>query len=194
MFLRASTVLAALAVTPFLIAGAALAGGCGHHHSECYERVRTPDVYATVADPVLVRPAYSEVYRTPAVYGTISRRVEVAPARAYHTYSAPVYATVARRVVVVPGGYRWERTVDRHGRERMCKVAVAPVTRVVHERALVEPGRRVTHVVPAVYRDVQRTVVMREAQSHRVYHPAVVGVRHRHVLVRRGHVRWERSW
>lgn len=194
MFAKRVVALAALAAFPFFTADAVLAGGCGPQRSECYERVRTPDVYATVARPVVERPGYWTTHRSPATYGTIRRRVQVAPARAYHTYSEPIYTTVARQVVVAPGGYRWERTVDRHGRERICKVAVPAQTRIVHERVLVEPGRRVTHVVPAVYRDVARTVVLREAQSHRVYHEPVIGVRHRQVLVRRGGTHWQRSW
>lgn len=191
---RVSSVLAAFAAFAMLTANAALAGGCGHDRGECYERVRTPDVYATVAEPVVVRPAYSEIYRSPAILGTVSRRVEVAPARAYHTYSSPVYATMARRVIVAPGGYRWQRTVDRDGRERLCKVAVPAIVRTVHERVLIEPGRRVTHVVPALYRDVARTIVLRDARARRVQHPAIVGVRHRQALVHRGHAHWQRSW
>ncbi|MDX2155719.1 MAG: hypothetical protein SFW09_04335 [Hyphomicrobiaceae bacterium] len=222
--------LAAFAASP------AMAGGCGRH-VECYEKVRSPGIYATVARPVVVVPARQEVVTTPAVvmdrpervvvaagrttvvttpavYGTMHRSVEVAPARAHATWLPGVYATRHRTIVVAPGGIRWQRKVDRHGRETMCKVHVAPVTRSVAEKVLIEPPRRVVHVTPAVYAHQTRTVLVREAARHHIHRPTVyawssrpvvvappqrhvvtrplvLGVRHEQVLVRRGGMHWQ---
>ena len=162
-------------------------------HGECYEKVRTPDVYATVARPVVVQPARIEVVHSPAVYGTLARTVEVAPARAYTSHTAPVYATVARDVVVAPSGYRWERKRGRFGREELCKVYVPAVTRRVQEQVLVEPSRRVVYLTPAVRREVQRTVVMQPAARHVVHSPGVVVYERENVLVQRGSIHWQRS-
>lgn len=188
MRIFALTVASAVAALPILPAPAA-AGGC--HTAACYEKVRTPDVYATVARPVVVVPARSEVVHTPAVYGSVVRQVEVAPARAWHSYSPPVYSSVARTVVVSPGGFRWQHTVDRHGRERLCKVYVAPVTRTVQQTVLVKPAERHTHVAPALYKTVHQPVVVRPTSVHTVHHPAVVDYRREKVLVRPGGYRWQ---
>ena len=190
-FLKIAAALAALPVA--VAASAAFAGGCGAH-GECYDRVRTPDVYATVARPVVVAPARTEVYHSPAVYGTVARTVEVAPARAYSSTTPAVYGTVNKEIVVAPGGYRWQHTVDRSGRERLCKVATPAVTRTVKERVLLQPAQRVTHVTPAVHKDVHRTVVLKEAATHTVHRPALVGYQHQSVLVKRGGSHWQRSW
>lgn len=180
------------ALAGLLLAPAAAHAGCWHQ--ECYEKVRTPDVYARVVQPVVVAPARVDVYRTPAVYGAVAREVEVAPARAWTSYTPAVYGTVSREVVVSQAGWRWQRTVDWRGRERMCRVAVPAVTRRVHERVLLEPGRRVTHVAPAITRTVYRDVLVEPAHTHRVWRPALVGYAHRNVLVRRGGHHWQRSW
>ena len=190
MFQRLVPVAAALAALPLVISLPATAG-C---HGECYEKVRTPDVYQTVAKAYVVEPARTSVVHTPAVYGAVRQTVEVAPARAYHSYTAPVYGTVNREVVVGGGGYAWQRTVDAFGRERMCKVYVPPVTRTVSERVLVQPSERVTHVVPAVHKEVIRPVVVQPASTHRVHHPAVYGYNTYNVLVQRGGYHWARSW
>ena len=56
---------------------------CHGRAAECYEKVRTPDVYRAVDRAVLVRPGYREVVQTPAVYGTRNERVLIAPAQSY---------------------------------------------------------------------------------------------------------------
>lgn len=201
--LLASATLAAAAAMTTL---PALAGGCARDQAECYEKVKAPDVYATVARPVVVEPARTEVVTRPAlvmdrlekvevkpahtavvhappVYGTIHRTVEVAPARAHVAWTPAVYATRHREVVVSPGRVRWERKVDASGRETLCKVKSPPVTRTVAEKVLVAPPRKSVHITPAVYRDEQRTVVMREAQTHAVHHPAVYAWQRRPVVV-----------
>lgn len=192
MFPRIMPLVAALAVMPLVLSTSVSAGGC--HQGECYDKVRIPDLYATVAKPVVVAPAHTEIVHAPAVYGRVARTVEVAPARAYTSYSAPVYGTVAKEVVVSAGGYRWQHTVDAHGRERLCKVYTPPVTRTYHARVLLQPSQRITHVTPAVYQDVHRTVLVQPAHTHRIHHPAVVGHRYYDVLVQRGGYRWQRSW
>lgn len=183
---------AMLAALPAIALAAPAAAGC--HHGECYEKVHTPAVYATVARPVVVAPARSEMHYSPAVYGTVAREVEVAPARAWHSYTPAVYGTVQREVVVAPGGYGWQRSVDWHGRERICKVYRPAVTQRVAERVMIAPPQRVTHVSPAVYATVHRPVVLQEARAYRVYRPAVVAYERRDVLVRRGGHHWHRSW
>lgn len=188
-------------------ANPALAGGCRHASAECYQKVKTPDVYATVARPVVLAPARHEVvvsppvvvdrlekveiqparfavHHTPAVKALVHRPVEVAPARAHVSWSPAVYATRHRHVVVSPGAVRWERKRDRHGRETLCKVHTPAVTRTVAEKVMIAPPRRAVHVTPAVYANETRTVVVRQVSRHTVYQPALYAWHNRPVIAR----------
>jgi hypothetical protein len=236
MFARfAFATLVALAFQPTL-SGPASAGGC-RDNAECYEKVKAPDVYATVARPVVVQPGYQQTVHTPAVvgartqkievqpgawsahhkpaeYGSYTKSVMVQPARVSHTHVPARYATVHETVVVRAAGYRWERSVDRHGRETMCKVAVPAETRTVARQVQVSAAQTVAHTTPAVYKTVTQPVllspaktvhaytppvhdyvshpvVLRPAQTHVVNHPPVMGVAHSQVLVREGGSRWQ---
>lgn len=198
--------LPAAALAAAVLAYPAAAGGCLHRSAECYEKVKAPDVYRTVAKPVVVAPGRTEVVsrpavvvdrpervelvpasasvvHTPAVYGTVHRTVEVAPARAHVAWTPAVYATRHRDVVVSPGIVRWERRIDAHSRETMCKVSTPAVTRTIAEKVLVAPPRRRVHVTPAVHRDVAQTIVVREAATRTVLHPAVYAWRSRPVVI-----------
>lgn len=188
--------LRAIAAAPALLALAfatsATAGGCLFDH-DCYERVHTPDVYATVATPVVVAPARSEIVHSAAVYGTVRQTVEVRPARVVHSVSPGVYQTVHREVVVAPAHVAWQHTVDRHGREQLCRVHVPAVTRTVAQTVMVRPPERIAHVIPAVRREIERPVLVRPAARRIVTHPPLVAVSHRQVLVQRGHASWQRA-
>ena len=195
----------AIAIGIALWPAAALAGGCGA--AECYERVRTPDVYQTVARPVVIASARHVVVSSPAVighqvnrveltpgswhahhqpalYGSRVRQVQVAPARVHYASTAPVYRTEHQTVVVAPGGYRWEHRRDRFGHDRLCKVHTAPVTRTVARQVLVAPAGRVAHVTPAAYRFVEQPVLLQAARTRHTYQPGVHDFVSHHVVVR----------
>jgi hypothetical protein len=221
---------------PIASQSAAAFGGC-RENTECYQKVKTAPVYASVARPVILQPAYRQTVHTPAVHGIRTQRIEVQPgswtaqhkpaqyghytksvmvqpARVSHTVVPAQYTTVHEAVVVRSAGTRWERTVDRHGRETMCKVHVPSVTRSVARQVQVSPAHTVAHTVPAVYKTVTEPVlvspaktvhsytppmhdyvahpvVLRPASTHVVTHPAVMGVSHSQVLVREGRTQWQ---
>lgn len=189
----AATVSAAVLVS----ATGALAGGhgCAAGAIECYRKVRTPDVVATVAHQVVVRPGYQQVVTTPAVIASRPTRVEVAPATLHREHvpavygavvqrqlvspasveyvrSAPVCKTVHETVQVAPAGVRWEHRRGLFGREEMCKVPVAAVHQTVSRQVMVDPGAKVAVVKPAVYRDVTRPVLIAPAKVRTHYQPA----------------------
>ena len=160
--------------------------------SECYEKVRKPDTYATVERPVVVRPGYNEVvhtpavvmdrvarveavpgrwhaHSTPAVYGSMARTVMVAPARTVSEHVPAVRQRVLSHVVVRPAKVGWQRSVDAFGRETMCKVEQPAVTRAVERDVVVAPARTVDRVVPAQYRTVSQPVLVQPARTHHVY-------------------------
>jgi hypothetical protein len=186
----------------------------------CSDAVERPARYVTETRPVVVVPARREEVYVPAVVEPRPYRVEVAPARVYTERVPAVYATVLKSRLVEPartayvtepaiverrdvqvmthaGGVRWQRTIGRDGRERMCKVEVAPRYRTVERTVVVAPARRVAVHAPAIYRDVpvrvemspahnrvlrqlpayvveRRPVVLKPAAIHIVDHPPVV--------------------
>lgn len=234
MRMRSMAVAAAGGVMIFAGAGQASAGGCDY--GECYQKVQLPDEYATVAGPVVVRPASNEVVHEPAIVTTRQQRIEtqpgywvaekvpaqvgsvtkavmVRPATVHHETIPAEYRTVHETVVVRPAGWRWEYSVDRFGRETKCKVEVPAVTRTIARRVMVAPARTVVHTNPAVYKTVTRPLliapakvrhtyvpprhawvehpmVIKPATQRVIHHPAVVGVVHEDVVVRRGGAAW----
>ena len=233
--------LRSVAFVPVLVVAVIISGPASacHPGQECYEKVRTPDVYQNVERPVVVHPGYREVvqvpavtavhtervevsparvltHNVPAVYGSIMRREMVAPASVSYVATAPIVRTVQEAVVVSPGGYRWEHSRGLSGQERKCKVPFAAVTRTVTRQVVVAPGGRVPVVHPAVYRDVarpvvlreasirhtfvpaeqafvNRTIVMRPASSEMIEHAPVMGAERHQVLVRHGGYSWQPS-
>ena len=214
----------------------AMAGDHGCRSAECYERVRRPDVYATVARPVVIAPGHVDVVRhppvvienvrrietvpgqfhvqhSPAMYGSYTRTVMVSPARTVHQHVPAVRQIVHRHEIVRAASYRWERTVDAHGRVTMCKVGVPQVTRTVAREVVVAPAQTVALVVPAQYRQISQPMLVAPARRHFTYqppayayvsepmvvrpatqsvihHPPVMGVQHQEVLVQRGGYGW----
>jgi hypothetical protein len=185
----------------------AFGDGCGERAIECYDKVRTPDVYATRTRPVLVRPGWREVVAMPPVVGNVAVPVVVRPGRWRTVATPPVYGTRLERVLVRPrtksyevippeirrveqtvvvsrGGIAWEHRRGFFGREKLCKVVTPPVTRTVMRDVVVTPAQRVVHVTPAVYQTVPRAVLLRPAAAARVYEPPVPGLIARSVVVR----------
>jgi len=90
-----------LALAAALPASPSLAGGCGGA-VECYEKVRQPDVYATVTRPVIVRPALSGIYHRPAVMGVRAAKVMLQPGHWQTVRTRAVYTDNVERVMVAP--------------------------------------------------------------------------------------------
>lgn len=72
---------------------------------ECYEPVRSPAVYDTVYEHVLVSPSGQQVDYTPAIYGTRERVVMTVPAQVTYEIVPAVTRTVYRTVRIDGGGY-----------------------------------------------------------------------------------------
>lgn len=180
-------------------------GGCKGQAVECYEKVRHPDLYKSVARPVVVKPGWKEVVETPpiverrtdrvvvapghwlakrepAVYGYYAKRVLVAPAHVRFEVTPPTRHVVHQTVVVRPGGYHWVHKRGAHGQQIKCKVKSAPVTRTI-AREIVEPGMRIPRHVPAVYQTVERPVLVQPARTKHFYQAPVYGLVDRTVVV-----------
>jgi hypothetical protein len=160
--------------------------------SECYDKVRLPDVYRTVDRPVVVRPGYREVVETEPVVVVRPERILIEPRRVSYEMGPPVTRTVFQEIVVRRAGYRWETTYGPYG-ERRCKVPVPAEVKVVPREVLVEPGRRVRVVTPPVYGVRERVVAVRPAGRIVMDYPPVVTRERARVLVRRGGSHWVRA-
>lgn len=204
-----TVVLASMAVLVVVRAGPARAwdGGCGEHAETCYEKVRRPDVYATVTRPVVVEPARREIvhepaiiqnrpYRVPVVqprwraiaepakYMSVMRRELVRPAEVHYVQRPAVLAEVRETVTTRPATVVWRRSVGRDGAERLCAERIPGRTATVTRTVVVEPARRVAVETPAVYREVARPVLVAPAHVRHVYDPGLTAVVTRAVVLK----------
>lgn len=122
-----------------LIAGPALAGGCG---VECYRRVHTPPIYDTISEPRLVRPPRT-IYRT----------------------TPPVYDTVAENVLVHPGGRSWQTRRDAFGQLIGCWVHTPPRYALRYRRVLVQPAQVIPETIPPAYANYRHRVLVQPAST-----------------------------
>jgi hypothetical protein len=159
---------------------------------ECYDKIRTPDVYAVVDRPVVVQPGFREVVVTRPTVVMRPETVLVAPRRVRYEMTPPATRTVFQEVVVRRAGYTWESTYGPYG-ERRCKVPVPAEVKLVPREVVVGPPRRVRVVTPAVYVVRERAIAVRPARRYVVDYPPVVARERSRVLVRRGTTAWVRA-
>ena len=208
-FLPLAAALTALAPLSVVATTApAEAGFCGDGRTvECYQKTTTPDVYKTVQRPVVIAPGRSEVVREPAVtasrterlvtspgrwvaehvpaqYGTVERTVMVRPASVTYVTMPAQYRTVREQVVVQPASTRWERRRDWRGNETMCKILVPAVSRDVERTVQVAPAGRVAQMIPATYQTVRQTVLATPATVRHSYLPPSYDTVERTVVLR----------
>jgi hypothetical protein len=172
---------------------------------ECYAPYRTPPVYGTVQERVLLRAARSRVDRVPAIYGTQKVRRLVAPERVEYRIIPAQYRSVRERVLLYPettvartipavtrteyrrvkvseGGYAWEyRTI--HGKRVLCKVKRKAVYDTVAETVVVRPARVVQERVPASWGYQDRAVLVADERREAVIIPAEYGYSTEQVLI-----------
>jgi hypothetical protein len=189
--------LAVLLGVPAATPALAFGHGCGWGAVECYDKVRLPDVYAVRTRPVLLSPAWREVFPTPPIVRNYAVPVEVRPGRWRTHVHPPVYGmkvqrvlvaperrtveeipavtrSVRKTVVVSPGGFRWQHRRGLFGHERLCKVRVAPVMRTVVREVVPTPPIVRNYAVP---------VEVRPGRWRTHVHPPVYGMRLQRVLV-----------
>jgi hypothetical protein len=158
----------------------------------CYKKVVERAEYGTVKRQVIVRPAWTEVETTAPIYDVRAEEVMIRPARTVWVRTRPVYQTVMKQVVVRPASVQWVRKrrhlLDRE--EVMCKVEVPAVVRTVRVGVQVNAGERVKQHIPAIHGVRHRRVLVKKGRMHRITHPAVYRTVRERVLVRPGSIRW----
>lgn len=163
---------------------------CGRRAVGCYDRIHQPDLYATFARPVLVRPAYREIVEAPPVIINQPQPVEIGRSRWYGV-PALYPDTVQEAVTVHAPRVRWELRRGPSGdltvpviRREVVHEVVAPRWR--YDRY--SPVERPIYGVP-VYAWVNRPVVIQPADVV-IDHPPVYGTAYERVLVRPGADVW----
>ncbi|AEH89292.1 hypothetical protein [Mesorhizobium opportunistum] len=180
----------------FTIAGLTVLGtisptAAGGRAVECYEPVRSPAVYDTVYEDVMVSPPGQQVDYDPPIYGTRERVVMTVPAQVSYEVVPAVTRTVYHTVQVDDGGYSWEWRVI-HGRRVLCKVRHQARYERVAETVVVQPERTRRIVIPAQYDRIAEEVLVRPEQRRVIDIPASYQTVARRVLVREGSSGWRR--
>ncbi|WP_095081257.1 hypothetical protein [Mesorhizobium sophorae] len=180
----------------FAIAGLTVLGtisqtAAGGRAVECYEPFRTPDVYDTVYEDVLVSPAGQQVDYVPAIYGTRERVVMTVPAQVTYEVVPALTRTVYHTVQIDDGGYSWEWRVI-HGRKVLCKVWHKARYGRVAETVVIQPERTRRVVTPAQYNSIAEEVLVQPEQRRIINVPASYRTVARRVLVSEGSSGWRR--
>ncbi|MEI9417245.1 hypothetical protein [Mesorhizobium sp. Cs1321R2N1] len=181
----------------FAIAGLTLLGSisqtaAGGRAVECYEPVRTPAVYDTVYEDIMVSPPGQQIVDyDPPIYGTRERVVMTVPAQVQYEVVPAITRTIYRTVRVDGGGYSWEWRVI-HGRRVLCKVWHKARYERVAETVVIQPERTRRVVIPAQYDSIAEEVLVRPEQRRVIDIPAAYQTVLRRVLVREGSSGWRR--
>ncbi len=180
----------------FAFAGLAMLGttsqtAAGGRAVECYEPVRTPAVYDTVYEDVMVSPPGQQVDYTPPIYGTRERVVMTVPAQVTYEVVPAITRTVYHTVQVDDGGYSWEWRVI-HGRRVLCKTWHKARYERVAETVVIQPERTRRVAIPAQYDRIAEEVLIQPEQRRIIDVPASYQTVARRVVVREGSSGWRR--
>jgi hypothetical protein len=180
----------------FTIAGLAMLGtisqtAAGGRAVECYEPVRTPAIYDTVYEDVMVSPPGQQVDYVAPIYGTRERVVMTVPPQVTYEVVPAVTRTVYRTVRVDDGGYSWEWRVI-HGRKVLCKIRHKARYERVAETVVIQPERTRRVVIPAQYDSIAEEVLVQPEQRQVIDVPASYKTVARRVLIREGSSGWRR--
>lgn len=178
---------------------------------ECYARIAIPAQFRTITENVIKRAASEKVDIVPAKYAQVDEQILVKAASSRIETAPPVLDWIEERVMVKPATTRleavpavldWveERVMVKPETRRMEQVPAAYDT--VSERVLVKPATMVwkkgrgpiqkldeaTGEIlclveePAVYKDVQKTVVRTPATTREIVTPAEFSVVRKQVV------------
>jgi hypothetical protein len=180
-----------LTIAGLTVLGMVSETAAGGRAVECYEPVRSPTVYDTVYEDVMVSPGGQLVDYDPPIYGTLERVEQIAPPRVTYEVVPAVTRTVYRTVQVDNGGYAWEWRVI-HGRKVLCKIWRKARYARVAETVVVQPERTRQVVLPAEYESVAHEVLVRPERRHVTQIAPSYQRVARRVVVQEGSTSWRR--
>jgi hypothetical protein len=172
---------------------------------QCFAKVRTPPVFETYQEQIVVSPDRVETHHIPAQYEWGERRVLVSPGRERRRVVPATYRSVTETVVVSPATTRVERIApvfDTVTEQQMVRPAHTEWRRtyvgpdgVLPPGAQVEPTGEVVCLVevPARYAEVQRKVLREPGRTVEIPVPAVTQTVTRRVIDQPEHEVIERT-
>ncbi len=158
--------------------------------------VDVPAEYKTVTTRVIDKPATTKTVTIPAVTKIIKVREEVAPAREVRRTIPAKYKTVTKKVLESGGELVWHEvhnntmsSQSRTGRQ-MCLVKEPAVYKTINKRVVLTPASTQKVAVPAVYKTVKVKTLVSPATEKRTKIPAVYKTITRQELVEEGRMEW----
>lgn len=146
---------------------------------QCFAKVKVPATFKTQSRRILIQKASSKrvLVRAPQ-YRWVSKKVLVRKA-IYKTRVQPAqYRTTTQRVMVKPAYNTWRKghgaitRIDNMTGQIMCRVTVPAVYKNIQKRVLVRPARAIRTLVPAVYKTVKQKQRVASALYKTVHTPA----------------------
>ncbi len=157
---------------------------------KCYARVVVPAKYSSVTEKVMVKPesvtiktipakynfvtekvlvkeASEASYVVPATYKTVKEKVLVEDEKRILQTIPAAYKTVTKRIMVKPEGYEWKKgkgalqKVDHATGEILCYTKTPAVYKNVQERVIVREASVQEKIIPAKYGFVAKRVIDR---------------------------------
>ncbi len=172
---------------------------------QCFARVRTPPVFETYQEQIVVSPGRVETRHAPAQYEWGERRVLVSPGREVRRTVPATYRSVTETVVISPATTRVERiepVFDTVTEQQLVRPAHTEWRRTyVGPDGVLPPGAQVQPTgevvclveVPAQYATVQRKVMREPGRTVETPVPAVTQTVTRQVIDQPAHEVVERS-
>jgi len=170
----------------------------GAKADEVWCRVWVPPLTREVVENCMVCPPSVKKVPIPATFGTRTELVCVQPARIVEKQTPAVWTTRKRDVLVCPERECFEVVCCPDGSKDPCcdpgcrcytKRVVPPVWREECEAVCLEPSKCCIEFVPAQYKCVEKTYVLKPAHCEEVCVPAKWEQRRRTAICRPG--RWE---
>jgi len=162
---------------------------------QCFAKVKLPAKYVTKTKRVLIQKASAKrvLVRAPQ-YRWINKKVLVRKA-SYKTRVIPAqYKNIVQRKMVKPAYVTWKKghgaitRIDNMTGEIMCRVKIPAVYKTINKRVLVRPVQRIRTYIPAVYKTIKQKQRISSAIYKTVKKPARYKTQHYRVKV--GNVRY----
>lgn len=146
---------------------------------QCFAKVKVPAKYKTQSRKILQSKATTKrVLAKPAQYRWVNKKVLVQKGRRQNKYQPAQYKKKIERVMIKPATEIWKKgrdaitPIDNMTGQIMCRVKVPAVYKNVEKKMLVHPAKTVQKYIPAVYKTVAEKVRISPDQYKMVHTPA----------------------
>jgi hypothetical protein len=139
---------------------------------ECYVTAYVEGTCSKVSKKVMVKEEYVEKSCTdcaPLVPKVVKEKIMISPERVIEEFVPALYENVGREVLVTPAKTVWKKgnfsaVTKNIGGETYCLVEEPAVYETIVEKVLVSPATSKKKVVPAVYKEYEKTIYVQAEQ------------------------------